>query len=719
MGGERGNCMENISILVVEDEPMIAMGIERMLNEWGHTIAASVMTGEEAVEAVRNEIPDLILMDIVLAGPMDGIRAAALIRKITDVPILYLTGNADEITVAGARETQPAGYVLKPINKRDLYSNIDAALLRYNYEKRIQESEERYRTLIENVHDGIVVMQDQVIVYGNAQLQQIVGYPGGDMLQRPFLDFVHPEDRNLVMSIYHARLHGGSVEDMNNIRILHHDGNERWIELKDALIQWDRKPAVLIFLNDITERVNATGKLEQAVHERSQRVRELRFLYAIEKLFNEYDRSAKEVLQMIAEILPGAMQYSMDASAMIEFDGIEYASPGYSSTGWTIECNIVIASVRRGRIAVFYKMEYPEAGFGPFLYEEMDLLIELSLQLTRYLELRAMLDVQQRLSLIIESSDNAVFSGSMDGIIQTWNPGAERIYGYTTDEILGEHVHLTVPEMLHNEVDEILRELGKGAKVFRHETIRKRKDGTLFDALLSIAPLRDIHGTIIGFSGIVQDVSQRKELERQIVEIGIEERQKIGQTLHDRLGQMLTGVSLMARAVKQKFGSLHHEIPGIAGEMQTIINEAIELTRSLSRGLMPVDIVNSTLEDSLLELMELTERIYGVRCAVDVTMATDILDGFVSTQLYYIAQESVRNAVIHGKAGSVNISLKGKDNRFTLLVTDDGMGLQRPDMQGAGIGMKIMEYRARMIGAGVSYNSMEKGGCAVCCSFIG
>jgi signal transduction histidine kinase len=241
----------------------------------------------------------------------------------------------------------------------------------------------------------------------------------------------------------------------------------------------------------------------------------------------------------------------------------------------------------------------------------------------------------------------------------------------------------------------------------------------LFDAALSIAPLKDVHGEIIGFSAIVQDISQHKMMERQIVEIGIEERQKIGQTLHDRLGQMLTGVSLMARAVKQKFGGLHHEIPGIAGEMQTIINEAIELTRSLSRGLMPIDVVNSTLEDALLELMELTERIYGVHCTVDVSMATDTLDGLVSTQLYYIAQESVRNAVIHGNAGSVNISLKGSDNRFSLLVTDDGTGLQRPEMQSAGIGMKIMEYRANMIGAGISYTSMEKGGCVVCCSFIG
>ena len=100
-------------------------------------------------------------------------------------------------------------------------------------------------------------------------------------------------------------------------------------------------------------------------------------------------------------------------------------------------------------------------------------------------------------------------------------------------------------------------------------------------------------------------------------------------------------------------------------------------------------------------------------------MATDALDGLVSTQLYYIAQESVRNAVIHGKAGSVYISLQGNGNRFTLLVTDDGTGLQSPEMQGAGIGMKIMEYRAGIIGAGISYTAMEKGGCAVCCSFIG
>ncbi len=711
--------MKHIHILIVEDEQMIAMGIERMLNSWGYTVAASVMTGEEAVEAVRNKIPDLILMDIVLGGSMTGIQAAARIREITDVPLLYLTGNADEVTVAEARATQPAGYVLKPVNNRDLYSNIDAALLHYQYEKRIQESEERYRTLIENAHEGILVLEDHLIVYCNSKLEYILGYSLDEIISRPFIDFVHPDDHETVLKKYNSRINDHSSGDIYNIRIIHRDGNERWIELNGALIQWDRKPAVLKFINDITEQVIATEKLKKAVHDRGERVKELRFLYSIEKLFNEYTLSIGQVLQIIVNLLPGAMQYSDDACAIITFDEIEYTSLGYQKSEWSLQCKIVIGSVRRGSISVSYSKEFPEEGFGPFLYEEMDLLIELSLQLSRYIELRAMFDLRQRLSLIIESSNNAIFSGTIDGVIQTWNKGAETIYGYSADEIIGRSVHITAPEKLLHEVGGILEEIENGKKVYRHETIRKRKDGTLFDVSLSIDPLRDVNGSVIGFSAMAHDISQRKMMERQIVEIGIEERQKIGQTLHDRLGQMLTGASLMASAVKRKFGALHKEIPEIAGEMQTIINEAIELTRSLSRGLMPVDVSNSTLEDALLELMELTERIYGVRCTVDVSMATEKLDGLVATQLFYIAQESVRNAVTHGKAERVDISLNGNNDRFTLVVADDGIGIADQDVQTGGIGMKIMEYRANIIGAALSCGTQDQGGCAVCCTYIG
>ncbi|HPJ38263.1 MAG TPA: response regulator, partial [Spirochaetota bacterium] len=202
--------MKHIHILIVEDEQMIAMGIERMLNSWGYTVAASVMTGEEAVEAVRNKIPDLILMDIVLGGSMTGIQAAARIREITDVPLLYLTGNADEVTVAEARATQPAGYVLKPVNNRDLYSNIDAALLHYQYEKRIQESEERYRTLIENAHEGILVLEDHLIVYCNSKLEYILGYSLDEIISRPFIDFVHPDDHETVLKKYNSRINDHS-----------------------------------------------------------------------------------------------------------------------------------------------------------------------------------------------------------------------------------------------------------------------------------------------------------------------------------------------------------------------------------------------------------------------------------------------------------------------------------------------------------------------------
>lgn len=168
--------MEKTRILVAEDNKIIALEIRERLEELGFKVIALVKTGEEAIEASGKTRPDLILMDIKLGSDMDGIEAAGKINELMDCPIVYLTAYADEVTVERAKLTMPYGYIVKPLDERELKSVIQIALYKHDSEKKIKESEARYRSIV-NTLDGYVFIVDEnhKLVFQNDQLDTLLG----------------------------------------------------------------------------------------------------------------------------------------------------------------------------------------------------------------------------------------------------------------------------------------------------------------------------------------------------------------------------------------------------------------------------------------------------------------------------------------------------------------------------------------------------------------
>jgi hypothetical protein len=147
-------------VLVVEDERLIAEEILERLTRMGFRVVGSVDTAEDAVQAARRELPELILMDIRLKGKMDGIEAAAEIRRDLNIPVIYLTSHSDRGTRARAMETTPCGYVLKPFREEDLLVAIETALHLNLQERRIRESEARYAATLSSIGDGVVASDE-------------------------------------------------------------------------------------------------------------------------------------------------------------------------------------------------------------------------------------------------------------------------------------------------------------------------------------------------------------------------------------------------------------------------------------------------------------------------------------------------------------------------------------------------------------------------------
>ncbi len=183
--------MGSTNIMVVEDELIVAEDLTRWLVTLGYTIAARAAAGRDAVQRCEAARPDLVLMDILLPGDMDGIQAAEEIRRRFDIPVVFITASSDEATLARAKVSEPFGYILKPFDERGLYSTIEMALYKHQSEKRMRESEERFRLMFENAPIPFHSLDaDGHILRVNKAWLEMFGYAQDEVIGRWFGEFL-------------------------------------------------------------------------------------------------------------------------------------------------------------------------------------------------------------------------------------------------------------------------------------------------------------------------------------------------------------------------------------------------------------------------------------------------------------------------------------------------------------------------------------------------
>jgi signal transduction histidine kinase len=214
----------------------------------------------------------------------------------------------------------------------------------------------------------------------------------------------------------------------------------------------------------------------------------------------------------------------------------------------------------------------------------------------------------------------------------------------------------------------------------------------------------------------VDDHTETKRLELEVIEISERERRQLGQYLHDDLCSHLLGIEVMQKVLRQKLAGLGYPDLASIDKIRDLVQDAINKTGRISRGLCPINIAEQGLELTLEELCRDMEEIYNVSCRLHHDEETFPQDPMVATHIYYIAREAAYNAVKHGKAKNISLSLSRSGQTATLQIRDDGKGLPK-SLKLKGMGIRIMHYRARRIGAVLEARRGKDAGSIVCLTF--
>jgi two-component system CheB/CheR fusion protein len=332
----------------------------------------------------------------------------------------------------------------------------------------------------------------------------------------------------------------------------------------------------------------------------------------------------------------------------------------------------------------------------------------------------ALRDSEERLRAIVTTAADAIVTIDEQGIIESCNPAAERMFAYTATEFTGRNIKTVMPSPYLQEHDDYLarylitgdrRVIGIG-----RERTGRRKDGSTFPIDLAVSELHV--GSRRLFTGIIRDISERKSLQQELLSIAEDEQRRIGQDLHDDIGQELTGLAMKAETLQEIV--VERQIPesAFAAEIVAGVDRIRAKVRALSRGMVSLEVESNGLVSAFEELTARLGALHGVVCLFEGPERSVEIDSRTATQLYHIAQEAIANAIKHGHAHTIRVTLEIQESKLKLAIRDDGIGIPTEPARPDGMGLRIMSYRAGLIDGKLTITRDDSGGTLISCQTL-
>jgi PAS domain S-box-containing protein len=500
--------LEQARIMVVEDEGIIAQDIKNCLENLGYEVPDVVFTGHDAIERAGILRPDLILMDIVLKGDIDGIETAAEIRKKYNIPIVYLTAYEDDKTLKRAKITEPLGYILKPFEERYLRSSIEMALYKHKMENKLKENERWLATILKSVGDAVVVTDEKgFISFMNPMAESISGWAHSDALGKNLIDVftLLNEDskerlENPVTRIIRDNVILGRT---NHTILISKFGKEIFIDHSSAPLRDDKGniTGVVLIITDISDR----RKAENALKESETKYRNL-FDHATDAIF-------------VQDIMGDILSVNDEACRLLGFTKQELYKLKISDLipqGNNFVFNKILSSLKSDGGVRF------ETQFTTSKGAYVD--VEVSMRIIHLLgedviqafvrDITERKKSQKEISMLahaVKSISECVSITDLNGKLIFVNDAFVDCYGYSFEELLGKSLNLIRsqknPPNKYSEIDE---ETYKGG--WQGELINRTRDGREFPISLSTSLVKDEKGMPVAMIGVSTDITERKRL---------------------------------------------------------------------------------------------------------------------------------------------------------------------------------------------------------------
>jgi PAS domain S-box-containing protein len=602
--------MSDPLILIIGDDRPAAMEIRGALMQIGYRVPDQVYSGTESAAKAAELKPDLIIANISSRGEAGGINAVRQIQERIDVPVIYLTADSSPEIFRRAIETNPLAYLVKPVSSDQLRTAVEKALQKGGLERKLRESEERYRTLFEKSPEPIVIFStDGFVLNVNQAYEEFTGHTKEETLGVAFtrLPILLQKHMPEYLEIYRNMMRGNKLHLME-IPVIRKNGTEMYVEIFiSSIVKEGETTAFQIIARDVTEQKKLEQNLQKANELLEHRVRE-----RTKKLRNEIEERKKAELQLR--------------------EGEEVA--------------------------------------------------------------RALID----------SPSEPVFLASADGTVIDLNSELEKRLGLAKSEIIGRSMFDFLSKRTAARYREKMEAVAVSGKAIRFEN---QLGDSWYDTIMY--PVPDYRGLVAKVAVFSHDITETRRLQKDIMKISELERNRIGQELHDGLGQKLTGIAFLAEALKRTMKEKKYPEVSDVEEITTNIAESIEQARKISSGLWTTRLESYDAGRALQELADDTENLFSITCKLDSHISNPVYNSTVVINLYFIARESINNAIRHGRADRIDLRMKDDRDSLYLEVTDNGIGAAASFREGSGIGLRIMQYRAGIIGGTCAFENAGQG----------
>jgi PAS domain S-box-containing protein len=612
---------------------------------------------------------------------------------------------------------QPDNALLEMVSA--LGDQIGQFIRRKHAEEALREAEENYRSIYENAMEGIFqTTPEGRYLSANPALARMLGYSSPEEIVATINDLgtqmcVRPESR---LELKRRLETEGQVRGFEN-QIYRKDGRKIWISVNAHIVRGADGKALYYegTSQDVTERKRAEEALKEsearlatlahAVESTAEMIcitdMEDSFTFANPAFLKGYGYTEAEIIGKTPAIL-----FSPQNPPSLLGEILKATRAG----GWNGE---VIDRRKDGT-------DFPiSLGTSQIRDSEGEVigLIGVARDITERKRAEAVLkESEEKFRTLFESAPIGMALHDARGKYVQTNQTYQRMLGFNNEELR----QLSVRRITHpddvQEGQQFFEEFRQGKREqYQREKRYLHKDGHLVWAQASASAIRNSKGELIYIISMVEDITERKLLEQEVIETSANERRRVGHELHDGLGQYLAGIAFKAKALEQSLvaESLPHGAE--AKELAALVSNAISQTRSLARGLDPIEVETIGLQAALQNLAVETQKFFNISCRFQCAENMVEVDPRVSLALYRVVQEAIHNGITHGEATAINIELSMNGSNLCLRVQDDGTGFQPEEGRKTGIGLRVMQYRARSIGGHLRVRSEPKEGTEVLC----